>query len=400
VSSAETSAAHVSGDPTGAVPGPDPSGGGALRPLVSVIVPAYNEAAIVVDSLTRLSEHLASIEDLYRWEIVVVNDGSTDETGELAEEFARTHPNVRILHHRVNFLLGQALRYAFNSTRADYVAVMDCDLSYDPEHLGRMLYAIQDSRARIVVASPYAEGGRTTNIPFSRRVLSRGANWLLSRAAGGDLTTVTGMVRVYDGRFLRSLDLRAMDTEINTEIIYKARLLHARIIEIPAHLDWSFHGTGGTRRPATNLRVSRSTVSSLFSSFLFRPFLFFMLPGLILLAVAAYSFSWCMWHVFQVWGQPSQFGNSGLTGAIQNAYARAPHTFLFAGITSVLAIQLISLGVIAAQGKRYFEELFHLGTSIYRQVRPDEGATADVDADPGDEPGRSPGERTAPRPDR
>jgi glycosyltransferase involved in cell wall biosynthesis len=358
------------------------------RPLVSVIVPAYNEAAVVVDTLTRLCEHLASLEDLYRWEIVVVNDGSTDETGALAEEFALSNPNVRILHHRVNFLLGQALRYAFNSTQGDYVAVMDCDLSYEPEHLGRMLYAIQDSRARIVIASPYAKGGKTTNIPFGRRIMSRGANWLLSRAAGGDLSTVTGMVRVYDGRFLRSLDLRAMDTEINTEIVYKARILHARIIEIPAHLDWSFANAGGTRRAATNFRVSTNTLSSLFSSFLFRPFLFFMLPGLILLAVATYSFFWCTWHVFQVWGEPSQFGNSGLTGAIQNAYARAPHAFLFTGITSVLAVQLISLGVIAAQGKRYFEELFHLGTNIYRRVRPDEGGTADLEADPEEEPFR------------
>jgi glycosyltransferase involved in cell wall biosynthesis len=361
---------------------------GNPRPLVSVIVPAYNESAVVVDTLTKLSAHLASLEDLYRWEIVVVNDGSTDDTGELADEFARTHPNVRILHHRVNFLLGQALRYAFNSTQGDYVAVMDCDLSYEVEHLSRMLYAIQDSRARIVIASPYAKGGKTTNIPFGRRVMSRSANWLLSHAAGGGLTTVTGMVRVYDGRFLRSLDLRAMDTEINTEIIYKARILHARIVEIPAHLDWSFHGTGGIRRAATNLRVSRSTLSSLFSSFLFRPFLFFMLPGLILLAVAAYSFFWCTWHVLQVWGQPSEFGNSGMTGAIQNAYARSPHAFLFTGITSVLAIQLISLGVIAAQGKRYFEELFHLGTSIFRRVRPDDGGTAHPEADPDEEPVR------------
>jgi glycosyltransferase involved in cell wall biosynthesis len=358
-----------------------PAPGGVSRPFVSVIVPAYNEADVVVETLTELSAYLTSLEELYRWEIIVVNDGSTDDTGALADEFARSHPNVRILHHRVNFLLGQALRYAFNSTQADYVAVMDCDLSYDAEHLGRMLYAIQDSKARIVIASPYAKGGRTTNIPFGRRVMSRSANWLLSRAAGGDLSTVTGMVRVYDGRFLRSLDLRAMDTEINTEIIYKARILHARIIEIPAHLDWSFHGTGGVRR-ATNFRVSRGTVSSLFSSFLFRPFLFFMLPGLILLAVAAYSFGWCTWHVFQAWGQRSSFGNSGLTGAIQNAYARAPHAFLFTGVTLVLAIQLISLGVIAAQGKRYFEELFHLGTSIYRRVRPDETTMADPDADP------------------
>ena len=91
---------------------------------------------------------------------------------------------MRILHHRVNFQLGQALRYAFNSTHGDYVAVIDCDLSYDPEHLSRMLFTIEDSRARIVIASPYMEGGKTTNIPFGRRMMSRGANWILSHAAG------------------------------------------------------------------------------------------------------------------------------------------------------------------------------------------------------------------------
>jgi glycosyltransferase involved in cell wall biosynthesis len=358
------------------------------KPLVSVIVPAYNEAAIVVESLTRLTEHLASLEDLYRWELVVVNDGSTDDTGSLAEAFAADRTNVRILHHHVNFRLGQALRYAFNSTRGDYVAVIDCDLSYDPEHLSRMLYAIEDSHARIVIASPYAEGGQTTNIPFGRRVMSRGANWLLSRAAGGDLTTLTGMVRVYDGKFLRSLDLRAMDSEINTEIVYKARILHARIVEIPAHLDWSFVSTGGERRRVTNFRISRSTVSSLFSSFLFRPFVFFVLPGLLLLLIAAYSFGWCVWHVAQVYGEPSQFGNSGLTGAIQNAYDRAPHTFLITGITLVLSMQLIGLGVLAAQGKRYFEELFHLGTSIYRRVLPPEDGDAGGETEPSGDPRR------------
>ena len=196
-------------------------------PLVSVIVPAYNEAAILVDSLTRLTEHLAGLEDRYRWELVVVNDGSTDETGALADAFAVSHPNVRILHHRVNFHLGQALRYAFNSTHGDYVAVIDCDLSYDPEHLTRMLFTIEDSRARIVIASPYAKGGKTTNIPFTppRDEPGRELDPVSRRRWWAH--DAHGMVRVYDGRFLRSLDLRSMDTEINTEIVYKAQILHA-----------------------------------------------------------------------------------------------------------------------------------------------------------------------------
>jgi hypothetical protein len=72
--------------------------------------------------------------------------------------------------------------------------------------------------------------------------------------------------------------------------------------------------------------------------------------------------------VLQVYGDPSAHGNSGITGAMQNAYERAPHTFLVTGITFILALQLISLGVVAAQAKRYYEELYHLGTSIRRRL--------------------------------
>ena len=340
-----------------------------MKPFVSVVVPAFNEADVIVDTLGRLIDHLHTLDARFRWEIVVVDDGSTDTTAELAQDFASEHPEVRVLRHRVNFRLGQALRYAFGQTTGDYVAVVDCDLSYSPDHVTRMLHTIEDTNARIVIASPYAKGGQTTNVPFLRRMLSRGANRLLGAADGGGLRTLTGMVRVYDGPFLRSLDLRAVDADINTEIIYKARLLHARIVEIPAHLDWSFATTGGQRR-AVEGRVSGATISSLFSSFLFRPFLFFVLPGLVLLTVAVYSFGWVCWHVAEVYGDPSRYGNSGLTGAIQNAYERAPHTFLVTGITFVLAVQLVSLGVIAAQAKRYFEELYHLGTTVLRRVPP------------------------------
>jgi glycosyltransferase involved in cell wall biosynthesis len=338
-------------------------------PLVSVIVPAFNEADVIVDTLERLVAHLHGLEPRFRWEIVVVDDGSEDGTADLADAFAVDHVQVRVLRHRVNFRLGQALRYAIGQTAGDYVAVVDCDLSYSPDHLTRMLHTAEDTGARVVVASPYMRGGRTTNVPWFRRTMSRSANRLLGWAAGGGLHTLTGMVRVYDGPFLRSLDLRAVDSEINVEIIAKARILHARIVEIPAHLDWSFESTGGRRRTVEG-RLPGATVSSIVSSFLFRPFLFFVVPGLVLLLVALYSFGWVVWHVVDVYGEPSQSGSTGLGGAIGAAYRDAPHTFLVTGITGVLALQLISLGVIAAQAKRYFEELYHLGTSIRRRSPP------------------------------
>ncbi len=70
------------------------------------------------------------------------------------------------------------------------------------------------------------------------------------------------MVRVYDGRFIRSLDLRAVDADINIEIIEAARTARAGIVEVPAHLDWSFTVTDGHRRRVGG-RLGGATVSSL-----------------------------------------------------------------------------------------------------------------------------------------
>jgi hypothetical protein len=77
------------------------------RPLVSIIVPALNEAAIIAENLGAIRDYLETIEDRYRWELIVVNDGSTDETGMLINEFAANRPNVVPLHHAINFQLGQ-----------------------------------------------------------------------------------------------------------------------------------------------------------------------------------------------------------------------------------------------------------------------------------------------------
>jgi glycosyltransferase involved in cell wall biosynthesis len=233
----------------------------SAAPLVCVVVPAFNEADVIDDTLTRLVAHLGTLEPRFRWEIVVIDDGSTDATAEIADNFASVHAGVRVLRHATNLRLGRALRYGFGQSAGEHVAVIDCDLSYSPDHITRMLHAAKDTGAQIVIASPYTEGGTTTNVPFVRRVLSRGANRLLAVAEGSGLTTLTGMVRVYEGLFIRSLDLRAVDSDINTEIIYKARLLHARIVEVPAHLDWSFTATGGHRRSVRG-RLGGTVVSS------------------------------------------------------------------------------------------------------------------------------------------
>jgi hypothetical protein len=91
----------------------------------------------------------------------------------------------------------------------------------------------------VVIASPYMDGGRTTGVPLVRRVGSRAANRLLGMVAPGRLHTLTGMVRAYDGPWLRSLHLTADGPDINTEILFAALGQGRKVVEIPAHLDWT-----------------------------------------------------------------------------------------------------------------------------------------------------------------
>jgi glycosyltransferase involved in cell wall biosynthesis len=347
----------------------------APRHFVSIVVPAYNEAAIVEENLAVICEYMRSLEDDYRWELILVNDGSTDETGDLAEAFAGTRENVHVLHHFTNFRLGQALRYAFNNARGDTIVTMDLDLSYSPDHIGQMLRKIKETRAKIVIASPYMKGGRISNVPWLRRRLSIWANRFLSLAAKGKLSTLTGMVRAYDRRFLSSLNLKAMDVDINPEIIYKSQLLGARIVETPAHLDWGLQRAQGKKR-SSSIRILRSIASCLLSGFIFRPFMFFILPGLGLLLVSVYPLIWVFIHTMsQLKDIPSSVGpfDARLSGAVAAAFAQSPHSFFVAGITLMLGFQLMSLGILALQSKSYFEELFHLGTTLHKNCPGDNG---------------------------
>jgi len=341
----------------------------AAKPLVSLVVPGYNEASIVGKNLGELCHQMELLEHEYRWEMVIVNDGSTDETGALAEAFARTKNNIHVLHHSKNFGLGQAFRTAFKYCRGDYIVTLDMDLSYSPDHIAKLLNAITQTNVKIVVASPYMNGGKISNVPWLRRHLSIWANRFLSLASKGRLSTLTGMVRAYDGKFLRSLNLKATGMEINPEIVYKATLLGAELQEVPAHLDWHFAKTKGDKR-RSSMKLLRHTLSVLLSGFLFRPVMFFLVPGFSLLLFAFYVNSWMLVHFFNHYQSLGQYDwfFSRASEAVSAAYKEFPHTFIVGGLASMLAIQLISLGILALQSKSYFEEIFYLGTNLYRAM--------------------------------
>ena len=272
------------------------------KPLVSLVIPAYNEASVVEQNLGVLCDYMRTLEHKYDWEMLVVNDGSKDNTSMLAKAFAATRTNVFVLDHVVNFGLGQALKFAFNECRGDYIVTVDMDLSYSPDHIERLLDTLVKTRAKIVIASPYLAGGAVENVPEFRRILSVGANKFLSLASHGRIKTLTGMVRAYDARFLRTLDFYSMGMEVNSEILYKAMVLRARIEEIPAVLKWHLPppiDPAAPPKPArkSSMRIAKYVATLLVSGFLYRPIMFFAIPGLTALAI----FAWCaLWMVIDI----------------------------------------------------------------------------------------------------
>lgn len=343
--------------------------GPAARPLVTLVLPAFNESAVLAGNFAALDEYLRTLRDRYRFEFLIVNDGSTDGTGDIAQRLARGRDDVLVVHHAANFGLGRAFRTAFEHSRGDYVVTLDVDLSYEPRHIGLMLDKLQETRAQVVLASPYMKGGRISNVPWLRRTLSIWANRFLSLFAPGRLSTLTCMVRAYQGDFIRGLELRATGMEVMPETVYKAMIMRGRIAQVPAHLDWSRQLAAGQKR-RSSMRIWRQMIGTLLSGFIFRPFMFFILPGLVLLAFSLWTNAWMVAHFVDAWQAIGPIEGDRVSAAVARAYRDFPHTFIVGLLSLMLAIQLIGLGILALQAKNYFEEVFHLGSRAGRRGPP------------------------------
>lgn len=194
------------------------------KPLVSIVLPAFNEESIIEKNVGQLYVYLKTLDDLYRWQVMIINDGSSDGTAAIADQLAETYEDLEVHHHIVNRNLGTALRTGFaHSKGGDYVVVLDIDLSYSVEHVGELLSEILATQSDMVIASPYMKGGKNTAVPPRLRLLlSKTVNFMMKTASRLDICTFTGMVRAYKGDFIRNLNTKSSTFDINSEILLKA----------------------------------------------------------------------------------------------------------------------------------------------------------------------------------
>ena len=333
---------------------------------ISLVIPCYNEEAILEANLHTVITYLNSKNDKYQWEIVLVNDGSNDKTREIADSFEKHYSNIRVIHHPTNLNLGNALQTGFCNSKGEIIVVLDIDLSYSVDHIEMMVDKLVETSADIVVASPYMKGGKVSEVPFTRRIMSKWVNRFMSLAAQDKYYTFTGMVRAYKTSFIRTVNLKTKDYEINPEIMYKAMILRARIVEIPAHLDWTEQNKF-TKKRSSSIRVLRGFFSGIMSGFIFRPYIFFIGIGSILMLLSLYELIWLLFDTLKdldICISSSLSSNCSFSISLAKQFSKNPQSFIVGGITFITAIQFLSLGFLSLQSKRYFEELFHLGTSL------------------------------------
>ena len=152
------------------------------RPLLSVVVPTYNEAGRITPTLERVTDYLNA--QPYAWELLIADDGSTDSTRLIAHAFAERWPSVRVLTAERNGGKGAAVARGVLAARGAYVVFSDADLATPIEEIGRMLECLQDEGYDVVIGSRAMPDSQIlTKQPLSRQVMGKTFRGLVNRMA-------------------------------------------------------------------------------------------------------------------------------------------------------------------------------------------------------------------------
>ncbi|MCR4412534.1 MAG: glycosyltransferase family 2 protein [Thermoguttaceae bacterium] len=201
------------------------------EPLLTVIVPVYNEASTIDELLRRV---LAAPCDK---EVLVVDDASSDRTSAILEQWYY-RPGVTILAHSTNRGKGAAIRTALPRARGRFTIIQDADLEYDPQDYPRLIEPLLSGNADVVYGSRYMS--RPAGRPRPWSVLRAGVsllNWSVWLLYGVKLTDEATCYKVFPAPVLRAMELQCERFEFCPEVTAKACRMGLEIMEVPIHYE-------------------------------------------------------------------------------------------------------------------------------------------------------------------
>jgi glycosyltransferase involved in cell wall biosynthesis len=201
-------------------------------PLLSVVIPAYNEHATVRDLLARVGA--APRPDGVELEVLVIDDGSTDGTRELLRDLSAAGDPLafRLIEHPVNRGKGAAIRTGFAAAQGDIVLIQDADLEYDPREYPALLAPILDGEADVVFGSRFL-GGPHRVLFFWHYLGNRFLTTLSNMLTDLNLSDMETCYKVFRREVLEGLELRSDRFGIEPELTAKVARRQARIFEVP-----------------------------------------------------------------------------------------------------------------------------------------------------------------------
>jgi dolichyl-phosphate beta-glucosyltransferase len=204
------------------------------RPLLTLIIPAYNEGRRLPGSLAQIADFVEAQD--YETEVIVVNNNSADRTPQVVEEFARMRPYVRLLHEPTQGK-GAAVRTGMMAGRGEYLFICDADLSMPIQEVQKFMPPALNGYD-VAIASREAEGARRYNEPEYRHIMGRVFNLIVRLLAVPGIQDTQCGFKVF--RREVALDVFSAQTlagwAFDVEVLYIARRRGYRLVEVPINM--------------------------------------------------------------------------------------------------------------------------------------------------------------------
>jgi glycosyltransferase involved in cell wall biosynthesis len=224
-----------------------------MRPEVSIILPAYNEEEnleTVVKSVLKECRKL-------NFEIVIVDDCSSDSTGEIADRLSKKYSKIKVVHRTGRNSFGMAIRTGFKNATGKILVTFMCDRQDDAKTIPYLIKKIHEGYD-IAVASRFTVGGRVIGYPIIKYIANRLFNKLVSTIFGLNTNDVSNAFKAYRRNMITGLNLKSEWFEITPEIVLKAVIKKkVKIGEVPTTMLWRKKGKSKFKLFWEGLRFGR-----------------------------------------------------------------------------------------------------------------------------------------------
>ena len=195
--------------------------------ILSVIMPAYNERETVASVVRRILTEIP-----LNLELIVVDDGSTDGTGEILDSIAAEDPRIQVVHQS-NRGKTSALKRGFELSRGQVVIIQDADLEYDPAEIIHVVQPILQERADVVYGSRFMVRRAARVLYFYHFLANRFLTMLSNVLTNLNMTDVETGYKTFRGDIIRNMIIESKGFGIEIEVTAKVAKLNAVIYEVP-----------------------------------------------------------------------------------------------------------------------------------------------------------------------